>query len=174
MSHVPSFLLSSSHRLSTLERKQRSLATVHLLARSCKAFPFSRICAIWNTALTLSLWQMLHHPREVADALNYRASRFCWNSATREGNALILAKSQLQVWESLSSHSLCRSGVPHSACSYLPEMTDSQYIWRNWGIIKAKCQTSNMCWSASMKVSQGSGYIHKYPAASEKIRPVIW
>lgn len=50
-----------------------------------------------ETARTSALWQMLHHPREVAGALNYRASRFCWNSATREGNAVILAKSQLQV-----------------------------------------------------------------------------
>lgn len=100
---------------------------------SVQTFPFSRIHAIWNTALVWALWQLLQHPSEVAGALNYRASRFCWTSATREGNTLILPKSQLQVWETLLSHPLSGSGAHHSDCNYLPESTDSLYLWRNQG-----------------------------------------
>lgn len=67
---------------------------------------------------------------------NYRASRFCWNSATRESNALVLAKSQHQVGEPLSSHSLHSSGAHHSACSYLLETTDSVYLEKLRQVLK--------------------------------------
>ena len=84
--HLP-FLAVILPRLSALGRTQRPLAkkciSWHIPAGT---FPFSRTHAIWNTALVWVLWQLLHHPSEVAGALNYRVLRFCWTSARREGN----------------------------------------------------------------------------------------
>lgn len=134
MSHAPSFLLPSSHRLSTLGRIPMPLAKVHLLACSCTSISILKYtCNLKCCSYISTLADAASSSREVAGALTCRASRFCWNAAIREGNAFIFAKSQLQVWESLFIDLLCRSGAHHSACSYLPERTDSQCIWRNWG-----------------------------------------
>lgn len=59
--------------------------------------------------------------------------------------------------------------LPVDACQRLQTLST---LGETEAGIKAKCQTSNMCWSASINVSQGSGYIHKYPAPSEKMRAV--
>lgn len=132
MSRAPSFLLSSSHRLSTLGRKQRPLATVHLLAHSCTSISILKdmcnlkYCSYVGTLADAASSKGSGRCSELLSIkilleLCYKGRQCCYLGQVTTSGMRILIKSFT-----------CRSGAHHSACSYLPDMMDSQYIWRNY------------------------------------------
>lgn len=148
ISHYPPFPLSFSCRLSALGRMQRLLPKLHLLACSCTSISILKdICNLKNCSLWAP-WQLLHHPSEVEGPLNYRAWRFCWTSATREGNTHLgqVTTSGMRIHIKSFTSNCWMTLMEHITLT-----VTTCWSWQTLCIfgdtemdIKAKCQTSSM------------------------------